>query len=51
MIGNSLHKLFDHEEEELKEYFTNMAMAEFDPEGTGKVEVETMKEKVLGQSS
>lgn len=51
MIGNSLHKLFDHEEEELKEYFTNMAMAEFDPEGNGKVEVETMKEKVLGQSS
>ena len=31
MIGNSLYKLFDHEEEELKEYFADMAMAEFDP--------------------
>ena len=51
MIGNSLHKLFDHDEDELKEYFTDMAMAQFDPEKTGKVPVDVMKEKVLGQTS
>jgi Ca2+-binding EF-hand superfamily protein len=26
MVGNSLQKLFDREENELKEYFTDMAM-------------------------
>ena len=35
----------------MNEYFTNMAMAEFDPEETGRVGVEVLKEKVLGQGS
>lgn len=30
MIGNSLQKLFDREEPELREYFTDMAMCEFE---------------------
>lgn len=36
MIGNSLQKLFDREEVELREYFTDMAMREFE-ERDGKV--------------
>lgn len=39
MIGNSLQKLFDREENQLKEYFTNMAMKELDKEGIGKVSI------------
>lgn len=33
MIGNSLQKLFDREEAELREYFTEMAMKELDQKG------------------
>ena len=51
MIGNSLRKLFDHDEAELNEYFTDKAMSELDAESTGQISVETMKEKILGKGS
>ena len=51
MIGNSLQKLFDKEENELKEYFTDMAMKELDEGGSGKISVEQLKLKILGKGS
>ena len=51
MIGNSLQKLFDKEEGELREYFTEMAMMELASERAGKVSVERMKERILGKGS
>jgi hypothetical protein len=48
MIGNSLQKLFDREEPELRDYFTGMAMREFE-EREGRVMIEVLKQKVLGK--
>jgi Ca2+-binding EF-hand superfamily protein len=39
MIGNSLQKIFDRPVPELDEYFTSMAMREFDEAGEGRVSV------------
>ena len=49
MIGSSLEKLFDHEEPELRDYFTDIAMKELDLEGEGRVKIERLKDKVLNQ--
>lgn len=40
MIGNSLNKIFDCEQNELKEYFTEMAMRDLDSDGSGTVDVQ-----------
>ncbi len=47
MIGNSLNKIFDSEQAELREYFTEMAMKELDGDGSGTVDVSEIKSKCL----
>ena len=40
MIGNSLTKIFDSDQAELREYFTNVAMRDLDTDNNGTVDVE-----------
>jgi hypothetical protein len=47
MIGNSLNKIFDSEQSELKDYFTEMAMKDLDGDGSGTVDVQEIKNKCL----
>ena len=47
MIGNSLNKIFDSEQAELREYFTEMAMKDLDGDGSGTVDVSEIKSKCL----
>jgi len=37
MINSSLTKIFDSEQPELKEYFTEMAMRDLDVDGKGQI--------------
>ena len=50
MIGNSLNKIFDSEQSELREYFTEMAMKDLDSDGSGAVDVQEIKKKCLAVS-
>ncbi len=50
MIGNSLNKIFDSEQSELREYFTEMAMKDLDSDGSGAVDVQEIKNKCLAVS-
>lgn len=47
MIGNSLTKIFDSDQVELKEYFTNVAMRDLDADGSGTVDINEIKKKCL----
>lgn len=47
MIGNSLMKIFDSDQVELKEYFTEMAMRDLDADNNGTVDIDEIKKKCL----
>ena len=47
MIGNSLTKIFDSDQVQLREYFTNVAMRDLDSDNSGFVDIEEIKKKCL----
>ncbi len=50
MIGSSLNKIFDSEQAQLKEYFTEVVMRDLDADGNGHVDVTEIKKKCLNVS-